>query len=106
MKSVPYCASEIIDRVFATASMVSEDAFIIFGASIREDMEDEIRVTVIATGFEDMYKGLSEPAAEPAPAVSAAPAPEIPGEEYLEPATEETGTFPIPDFLKKGNYGI
>ncbi|MBP5233024.1 MAG: DUF89 family protein [Planctomycetes bacterium] len=28
MKSVPYCASEIIDRVFAVASMVSEDAFI------------------------------------------------------------------------------
>lgn len=28
MKPVPYCASEIIDRVFATASMVSEDAFI------------------------------------------------------------------------------
>lgn len=28
MKPVPYCVSEIIDRVFATASMVSEDAFI------------------------------------------------------------------------------
>ncbi len=40
-------ASEIIH------DQVSEDAMIIFGASIREEMEGEIQVTVIATGFED-----------------------------------------------------
>ncbi len=40
-------ASEIIH------DQVSEDAMIIFGASIREDMEGEIQVTVIATGFEE-----------------------------------------------------
>jgi cell division protein FtsZ len=33
-----------------------EDANIIFGTVIDQDMEDEIRITVIATGFDDMNK--------------------------------------------------
>ena len=89
----------------AIAREVAEDAFIIFGTSVREDLHDEIRVTVIATGFEDMDqqgKGLAEPAAEaPAavPAVEEAPAVEA---EPI-PATTETTNFPIPDFLKQKN---
>ena len=31
----------------------ARDANIIFGASIKEDLEDEIRITVIAAGFDD-----------------------------------------------------
>jgi len=46
-----------LDDVEAAASLVQEaahaDANIIFGASFDEDMEDEIRVVVIATRFED-----------------------------------------------------
>ena len=33
-----------------------EDANIIFGTVIDENMEDEIRITVIATGFDDVMK--------------------------------------------------
>ena len=40
-------ASELIHQ------QVDEDAVIIFGTSVRDDMEGEIKVTVIATGFED-----------------------------------------------------
>lgn len=40
-------ASELIHQ------QVDEEAIIIFGTSVREDMEGEIKVTVIATGFED-----------------------------------------------------
>ena len=40
-------ASELIHQ------QVDEDAIIIFGTSVRDDMEGEIKVTVIATGFED-----------------------------------------------------
>ena len=40
-------ASELIHQ------QVDEEAVIIFGTSVREDMEGEIKVTVIATGFED-----------------------------------------------------
>ena len=90
----------------AIAREVAEDAFIIFGTSVREDLHDEIRVTVIATGFEDMDqqgKGLAEPVAEApaaaAPAVEDAPAVEP---EPI-PATTETTNFPIPDFLKQKN---
>ena len=90
----------------AIAREVAEDAFIIFGTSVREDLHDEIRVTVIATGFEDMDqqgKGLAELVAEApaaaAPAVEDAPAVEP---EPI-PATTETTNFPIPDFLKQKN---
>lgn len=44
--------SNVADFVSKDAA---EDATIIFGVSVREDLEDEIRVTVIATGFEDEF---------------------------------------------------
>ncbi len=37
-----------------------EDANIIFGTVIDQDMEDEIRITVIATGFDDFNKNKAE----------------------------------------------
>ena len=90
----------------AIAREVAEDAFIIFGTSVREDLHDEIRVTVIATGFEDMDqqgKGLAEPVAE-APAAAAPAVEEAPTVEPEPiPATTETTNFPIPDFLKQKN---
>ncbi len=50
-----------MDEVDAAASLVSAavhpDANIIFGTTFDESMEDEIRITVIATGFEDNYPG-------------------------------------------------
>src|SRR5258708_13537717 len=42
-----------------------EDANIIFGAVIDEAMSDEIRVTVIATGFGDIDRGSSSPYSSP-----------------------------------------
>ncbi|MGM9678069.1 MAG: cell division protein FtsZ, partial [Butyricicoccus sp.] len=46
-----------LDEIEQAASMVQAaahpDAHIIFGASIAEDVDDEIRVVVIATGFEN-----------------------------------------------------
>ena len=46
-----------LEDVESAASLVQEaahpDANIIFGATFDEDMDDEIRVTVIATGFDD-----------------------------------------------------
>ena len=59
-----------LEEVETAANLVQEaahpDANIIFGAAFDESLEDEIRVTVIATGFEEA------PAA--APAAPAAPA--------------------------------
>ena len=65
-----------LEDVEAAADLVQEaahpDANIIFGASFDESMQDEIRVTVIATGFEDDGVKAEEPVAAPR---KAAPAP-------------------------------
>jgi len=54
-----------LEDVEAAASLVQEaahpDANIIFGATFDEDMDDEIRVTVIATGFDDHPANVFKP---------------------------------------------
>ena len=51
--------SEIQEAADVITSAVSPDANIIFGASIRPDLEDEIIITVVATGFDsDYYRNL------------------------------------------------
>lgn len=81
-------ANEAADLIEKAAA---RDANIIFGASINEELQDEIRITVIATGFEDDRAAEPIPA-EPAPAVQhAAPsAPAAPkAEEIAQPAVSE-----------------
>ncbi|MBQ3352123.1 cell division protein FtsZ [Candidatus Saccharibacteria bacterium] len=49
--------SEIQEAAEVITSAVSPDANIIFGASIRPELEDEVVITVVATGFDsDYYK--------------------------------------------------
>ena len=47
--------SEIQEAAEVITGAVSPDANIIFGASIRPELEDEIVVTVVATGFDSNY---------------------------------------------------
>ena len=65
-----------LEEVEQAASLVQAavhpDALTIFGATFDETLEDEIRVTVIATGFDEKP---AEPVAPAAPARQAAPAP-------------------------------
>ncbi len=71
-----------LEDVEAAATLVQEaahpDANIIFGATFDDSMDDTIRVTVIATGFDDgsgkaAKAETAAPAAVPAPAVEAEP---------------------------------
>lgn len=55
--------SEIQEAAEVITGAVSPDANIIFGASIRPELEDEIVVTVVATGFDSDY--YNEPDPEP-----------------------------------------
>ena len=59
-----------LEDVEAAANLVQEaahpDANIIFGATFDDDMQDEIRVTVIATGFEEAAPAAETPASAPA----------------------------------------
>ena len=55
-----------LEEVETAANLVQEaahpDANIIFGAAFDETLEDEIRVTVIATGFDESKSGAAQPA--------------------------------------------
>ena len=109
-------------------SVADKDAIIIFGVDIREDMQDEMSMTIIATGFENApsnYSGAVEE--EEAPAEEAAPkqpedaakntiADDIFGQDNVTSRNEDrfmktlgnlendkktsTSTFDIPSFLK------
>ena len=57
--------SEIQEAAEVITGAVSPDANIIFGASIRPELEDEIVVTVVATGFDSDYYNEPEPVSEP-----------------------------------------
>ena len=69
-----------LEEVETAANLVQEaahpDANIIFGAAFDESLEDEIRVTVIATGFDEAPASVSAPApaAKEAPRAAAPPA--------------------------------
>ncbi|MBR3157394.1 cell division protein FtsZ [Candidatus Saccharibacteria bacterium] len=56
--------SEVQEAAEVITGAVSPDANIIFGASIRPELEDELVVTVVATGFDSEY-GEPESAATP-----------------------------------------
>ena len=48
--------NEAADQIEKAAD---KDAIVIFGASVKEELQDEIIITVIATGFEDDVLGSS-----------------------------------------------
>ena len=85
-----------------------EDAIIIFGAAIKEDMHDEIRVTVIATGFEEeMGKGKAsgtglqeEAEGEEVQTI------EVPDFSDRESQGNPETDFPIPNFLQSKNFNF
>ena len=103
-------------EVDEAAKIISEsadaDANIIFGASIDESMVDQIKITVIATGFDESRTRLASLMARPAkPARPLPPAtekkekeeeetpkPEVPPEEEIPPEQDE---FDIPAFLRQ-----
>ena len=102
-------ANEAAEQI---AKAADPDAIIIFGATVREDIQDEIIITVIATGFSEDGKG--RPAAPEAPKQEAAEETESEeasgtdedtGIETREITIDDTletgGGFEIPPFLKK-----
>lgn len=93
------------------------DAIVIFGASIKEDMKDEIKITVIATGFDDdrihVDPFLDKPAREQEYQTQSAQDMKRDQEESeLDPFQEAAKLFAkdldftIPDFLKDKKSGL
>ncbi len=102
---------EINDAADLVANAVDPEANIIFGTVVDESLGDQVRITVIATGFsdanvnrQDQLFGQSAPKAEPqhaAPAASSAPTRTIGGTEVPNFGNDQ---FELPDFLKRGNF--
>jgi cell division protein FtsZ len=86
---------EVNEAAEVVTSAAASDANIIFGAVIDEGLGDELRVTVIATGFGDVQRRRRRPAA------SSEPRPARPGDPVPSPAAarEErpSESFEIPD---------
>ena len=83
-------AEMTLDDVETAAGIVQEaanpDANIIFGATVSDDFQDELRVTVIATGFDQAHF-----TAAPKAAPKAAPAPKV----QAEAVEEEPAAKPV-----------
>lgn len=91
--------SEIQEAAEVITGAVSPDANIIFGATIRPDLDDEVVITVIATGFDSIYfNNNSAQPAEDTPVTPAASTPESVIESVSMDIEEEpVETAPIPD---------
>ena len=92
--------TEISDAADLVASNVDPEANIIFGTTVDESLGDQVRITVIATGFQDANAQPTLPTdAFRAPVAPATPAPSA----ASKPAASATGSkdFDIPDFLKR-----
>ena len=96
-----------LEEVESAANQVQEaahpEANIIFGATFDEALEDEIRVTVIATGFDESQAvdfphapAVEEPAPAPVAEAPAAPAPAVKEEPVPEPAPVPAAEPPKP----------
>ena len=92
------------------ANAVDPEANIIFGTVVDESLGDQVRITVIATGFSDANVNRqdklfnapvqkSEP--EPASTRSTASTRNIGGTEMPNFGNDQ---FELPDFLKRGNF--
>ena len=112
---------EVSDATSQIEEAADEDCILIFGSSVKEELQDEIVITIIATGFEDKNieitplspgRGVNptraaKVEAQPSP-VQEEPAPEEEPSKELTPEEEEekkfqdklTSEFKIPDFLK------
>ena len=111
---------EISDAAAVVANAVDPEANIIFGTGVDESLGDQVRITVIATGFSDsnvnrqdelfaaqQSQSKAAASAEPqraAPATSpaqAAPTRNVGGTELPNFGNDQ---FELPDFLKRGSF--
>ena len=90
--------SEVDEAAKIIASAADPDANIIFGATIDDTMRDQVKITVIATGFDETKQRLKE-LAKP---ISESPVEQMRKEEE-KPFDDEDDAFEIPAFLRQRN---
>lgn len=108
---------EVDEAARIISSSADPDANIIFGAVVKDELIDQVRITVIATGFDETrakLAGIAKPATPPIQGVVSEPPPKeemgedeeerrlLPTEEEEEPREDVFGEkFEIPAFLRK-----
>ena len=102
---------EINDAADLVANAVDPDANIIFGTVVDESLGDQVRITVIATGFSDsnvnrqdeLFAASKAPRSDRGSEPTAAPSTtrNIGGAELPNFGNDQ---FELPDFLKRGNF--
>lgn len=104
---------EINDAADLVANAVDPEANIIFGTVVDESLGDQVRITVIATGFSDSNVNrqdqlFGQPSASRTPEPQhAAPASSAPSTRIIggtELPNFGNDQFELPDFLKRGNF--
>ncbi|MBI3955805.1 cell division protein FtsZ [Candidatus Gottesmanbacteria bacterium] len=103
--------AEVDEAAKQIAAAVDPDANIIFGATIDESLVDQIRITVIATGFDETKRRLRELSGRPAPAMgqpaftrpltTVVPVPQAASPFPADDLPPEEDEFDIPAFLRQ-----
>ena len=107
--------SEVNDAAQIIAQAADPDANIIFGAAIDEDMVDQVKISVIATGFDEARIKLQQLARPTRPFHTVLPSSPLPATPPVDdttlppppsngpqPAEEPSDEFDIPAFLRQG----
>jgi len=106
---------EVDEAAKIIASAADTDANIIFGAVVKEDLIDQVRITVIATGFDQTRSRIAQMTKSPMPPIQGVVSEKLKIEESLEDGKEEQQQveengqnedvfgekFEIPAFLRK-----
>lgn len=96
--------SEVDEAAKLIAAAVDPDANIIFGATIDEQMVDQIKITVIATGFDETKRRLKELSSKPDISMSRDDAAVTINRINNEEISEESDEWDIPAFLRQGKH--
>lgn len=108
---------EVDEAARIISSSADPDANIIFGAVVKDELVDQVRITVIATGFDETrakLAGIAKPVTPPIQGVVSEPPPQdeegedeeerklLPADQEEEPREDVFGEkFEIPAFLRK-----
>lgn len=92
--------TEISDAADLVASNVDPEANIIFGTTVDESLGDQVRITVIATGFADSNVQSTLPSDSFLSSAPSTSAPTSAPASKTQQSTTGSKDFDIPDFLK------
>ncbi|MFT3745657.1 MAG: cell division protein FtsZ [Pyrinomonadaceae bacterium] len=93
--------SEVEDAIGLIEREADDNADIIWGSVIKEDMDDEIRITVIATGFDSVLAAqLPKPGMQNTHAVAAGASPK-PADIMLPPDLQPVDNLDVPTFMRR-----